>query len=103
LVFICGVVPAKATETLYKDFRIEYFVGIVGAAWYIRNESLHKDMDVETVDSVIKKYAESHEQRLQRHINVEALRLLNSDGLVRRLKRTKPFQSVQYILLQNRT
>jgi hypothetical protein len=64
---------------------------------------LLKDLDVETVDSVIKKYAQSHEQRLQRHINVEALQQLNSDGLVRRLKRTKQFQSVQYILLQNRT
>jgi len=51
-------------------------------------------MDVETVDSVIKKYAQSHEQRLQRHINIEALQLLNNDGLVRRLKRTKPFELV---------
>ena len=49
---------------------------------------------METVDSVIKKYAQSHEQRLRRHINVEALRLLNHDGLVRRLKRTKPFELV---------
>jgi len=67
---------------------------IVDAPWYIRNDNLHKDLDVETVDSVIKKYAQSHEQRLQRHINVEALQLLNNDGLVRRLKRTKPFELV---------
>jgi hypothetical protein len=46
------------------------------------------------VDSVIKKYAQSHEQRLHRHINVEALQLLNNDGLVRRLNRRKPFQLV---------
>jgi len=26
MVFSSGVVPAKATEILYKDFRIEYFV-----------------------------------------------------------------------------
>jgi hypothetical protein len=26
MVFNCGVVPVKATETLYKDFRIEYSV-----------------------------------------------------------------------------
>jgi hypothetical protein len=44
-----------------------------------------------TVNSVIKKYAQSHEQGLQRHINVEALQLLNNDGLVRKLKFTKPF------------
>ena len=94
---------SQSNRNITQRFQKRVLRGIVGAAWYIRNESLHKDLDVETVDSVIKKYAESHEQRLQRHINVEALRLLNSDGLVRRLKRTKPFQSVQYILLQNRT
>jgi hypothetical protein len=46
------------------------------------------------VDSVIRKYAQSHEQRLHRHINVEALQLLNNGGLVRRLKRKKPFELV---------
>ena len=67
---------------------------IIIIPWYIRNDSLHKDLDVENVHSVIRKYAQSHEQRLQRHINVEALQLLNSDGVVRRLKRTKPLELV---------
>jgi hypothetical protein len=49
---------------------------------------------METVDSVIRKYAQSHEKRLHRHINVEAIQLLNNGGLVRRLKRTKPFELV---------
>jgi hypothetical protein len=61
---------------------------------YIRNDNLHKDLDMETVDSVIRKYAQSHEQQLHRHINVEALQLLNNGGLVRRLKQTKPFELV---------
>ena len=86
-----------------QKFRNRVLRGIVDAPWYIRNDNLHKDLDVKTVDSVIKKYAQSHEQRLQRHIKVEALQLLNNDGLVRRLKRTKPFELVQYILLYNRT
>jgi hypothetical protein len=54
----------------------------------------NKDLDMETVDSVIRKYAQSHEQRLHRHINVEAIQLLNNGGLVRRLKRTNPFEFV---------
>jgi hypothetical protein len=49
---------------------------------------------VATVDSVIKQYAQRHEQRLHRHINVEALQLLHNDGLARRLQRTKPFELV---------
>jgi hypothetical protein len=49
---------------------------------------------METVDSVIRKHAQSHEQRRYRHINVEAIKLLNNGGLVRKLKRTKPFELV---------
>jgi len=77
-----------------KDASLHFFIhssDIVDAPLYVRNYNLHKDLDEETVDSVIKKYAQSHEQRLQRHINVKALQLLNSDGLVRRLKLTKPY------------
>jgi hypothetical protein len=60
--------------------------------FYVPLTNLHKDLDMETVDSVIRKYAQSHEQRLHRHINVAALQLLNNGGLFRRLKRTKPFE-----------
>jgi hypothetical protein len=42
----------------------------------------YKDLDMETVDSVIRKYAQSHEQRLHLHINVEAIQLLNNGGMV---------------------
>jgi hypothetical protein len=48
----------------------------VDAPWYIRNDNLHNDLDVATVYNVIKHYAQRHEQRLRRHINVEALQLL---------------------------
>jgi hypothetical protein len=54
-----------------------------GCPRYIRNDNLHKDLDVATVDSVIKEYAQRHEQRLHRHINVEALQLLHNDDLTR--------------------
>jgi hypothetical protein len=55
---------------------------------------LHKDLDVETVNSVIKKYVHRHEQRLHRHTNVEALQRLDNGDLVRRLLRIKPFDLV---------
>jgi hypothetical protein len=82
---------SQSNRNIIQRFQNKVLRGIVDAPWYIRNDSLHKDPDVETVDSVIKKYAQSHEQRLQRHISVEALQLLNNYGLVRRLKRTKPY------------
>ena len=85
---------SQSNRNIIQKFQNRVLRCIVDAPWYIRNDNLHKDLDVETVDSVIKKYAQSHEQGLQRHINVEALQLLNSDGLVRRLKLTKPFELV---------
>jgi hypothetical protein len=88
MVFNFGVVPAKATEISYDGSRIEYSV-VVWMPWYIRNDNLRKDLDVATVDSVIKQYAQRHEQRLRLHINVEALQLLQNDRLVRRLQRNK--------------
>ena len=87
---------SQSNRNIIQRFQNRVLQGIVNAPWYIRNDNLHKDLDVETVDSVIKKYAQSHEKW---HINVEALQLLNIDGLARRLKRTKPFELVQYILL----
>ena len=68
--------------------------GIVNAPWYVRNDNLHKDLNVETVNEVIKKQARSHEQRLQQHPNSEVLQLLDTTSVNRRLKRTKPFDLI---------
>ena len=81
---MCGC-TSQSNRNIIQTFQNRALRGIVDAPRYIRNDNPHKDLDVETVDSVIKQYAQSHEQRLERHIDVEALRLLNSDGLVRRL------------------
>ena len=98
---LCGCTSQK-NRNIIERFQNKVFLGLVDNPWHIRNDNLHKDLNGQAVDSVIKKYAQSHE-RLQRHINVEAPQLLNNDGLVRRLKRIKPFELVYYILLQIRT
>jgi hypothetical protein len=85
---------SQSNRNIIQRFQNRVIRRIVDAPWYIRNDNLHKDLDMETVDSIIRKYAQSHEQRLHRHINVEALQLLNNGSLVRRLKRTKPFELV---------
>jgi hypothetical protein len=84
----------QSNRNIIQRFQNRVLRGIVDVPWYIRKDNLHKDLDVATVDSVIKQYAQRHEQRLRRHINVEALQLLHDDGLVRRLQRTKPFELV---------
>jgi hypothetical protein len=84
----------QCNRNIIQRFQNRALRSIVDAPWYIRNDNLHKDLDVATVDSVIKQYAQRHEQRLHRHINVEALQLLHTDGLTRRQQRTKPIELV---------
>jgi hypothetical protein len=84
---------SQSNRNIIQRFQNRIIRGIVDASWYIRNDNFHKDLDMESVDSVIRKYAQSQEQRLHRHINVEAIQLRNNGGLVRRL-RTEPFELV---------
>jgi hypothetical protein len=59
------------------------------------NSYIHRDLGVEIVASIIARHAISHGNRLQHHVNEETSRLLNVHHLMRRLKRTKPFELVK--------
>ncbi len=63
---------------------------ITGALFYGRNTQLHADMNIDTVDTVIFRYAQRHECRLHRHLNNAALELPDMAGDTRRLKRRHP-------------
>jgi hypothetical protein len=52
------------------------------------------DLGIETVTDINAKFANSHEKRLQDHINIDASRLLNVNNITRGLKRKKPFELV---------
>jgi hypothetical protein len=47
---------------------------------------------MEMVTAEIQRFARKHEARLYHHVNVEAIQLLDNSELLRRLKRTKPFE-----------
>jgi uncharacterized protein YeeX (DUF496 family) len=51
-------------------------------------------LGIVAVTDIIAKFAETHEKRLQDHINIEASRLLNVNNITRRLKQKKPFELV---------
>ena len=67
---------------------------MVNAPWYIRNKDLHRDLQVNAVSSEIQRFIQKHERRLHHHENVEAVLLLDNAGIVRRLRREKPFELV---------
>ena len=67
---------------------------MVNAPWYVRNNDLHRDLQVNVVSSEIQRFAQNHEGRLHHHENVQAILLLDNAGIVRRLQREKPFELV---------
>jgi hypothetical protein len=49
---------------------------------------------MQIVTAEIRRFANKHEERLHHHGNVEAIQLLDNSELLRRLRRTKPFELV---------
>jgi hypothetical protein len=62
---------------------------MVNAPWYIRNNDIHRDLQVDVLSSEIQRIAQKHEGRLHHHENVEAIELLDNVSIVRRLQRKK--------------
>jgi hypothetical protein len=61
---------------------------IVDAPWYIRNADRHKDLQMEMVTNQIGKFVNKQEERLLHHnVNVEAIQLLDTSEIMRRLKK----------------
>jgi hypothetical protein len=75
-------------------FQNKVLRNMVNAPWYIRNNDLHRDLQVDVVSSEIQRVAQKQEGRLHQHENIEAIQLLNNMGIVCRLQRKKPFELV---------
>ena len=72
-----------------QGFQNNVLRNIVNAPWYIRNNDLHRDLEVDVVSREIQRFAQKHEERLHHHEKVEAIQLLENMGIVRRLQRKK--------------
>ena len=62
---------------------------IVDSPLYIRNADLHRDVQMKMVTNEIREFAKKHEERLLHHDKFEAIHLLDSSELLRRLKRKR--------------
>lgn len=85
---------SQSNINIIQRFQNRVLRNIVDAPWYFRNADLHRDLRMETVNQEVARFAKKHEDRLHQHDNIEAIQLLDVHGLVRRLKRTKPFELV---------
>ena len=88
-----GATNSKSNIDIIQRFQNKILRSIVNAPWYIRNNDLHRDLEVDAVFSEIQRFAQKHEERLH-HENVEAIQLLDNMDIVRRMQRKKPFELV---------
>jgi hypothetical protein len=97
-VWTCGIqlwgCAKQSNIDIIQRFQNKVLWNIVNASWYIRNNDLHRDLEVDVVSSEIQIFAQKHEERLHHHENVEAIQLLDDIGIVRRLQRKKPFELI---------
>jgi len=80
--------------TQVQRFQNKVLRHMVNATWYIRNNDLHRDLQVDVVSSEIQRFAQKHEGRIHHHENVEAIQFLDNTCIVRRLQRKKPFELI---------
>lgn len=85
---------APTNRQMIQRFQNSVLRCITDAPWYFRNDALHRDLEVDSVDEVIKQRAAAHLARLKDHVNEEAVKLLDIQDLTRRLKRLKPHELV---------
>lgn len=81
---------SQSTKNEIQHFQNKVLRCIVKAPWYCRSSDIERDLKINSVNTEIAKIAVAHKERLLNHINEEALNLIETNGLIRRLRRTKP-------------
>ena len=77
-----GDAPVRITLTLY-------------ILWYIKNNSIHRGLKMETEIEIITKCASIHKQCLLQYMNVETILFLDNTSKERKFKSTKAFELVK--------
>jgi len=76
----------QCNTDIIERFQNKVLGNIVDAPWYIRNADLHRDLQMEMVTNETGKFVKNYEERLH-HGNVEAIQLLDTSKIMRRLKK----------------
>lgn len=84
----------KSNAKIIQTFQNKVLRCIVNAPWYIRNDDLHRDLQMEEISEEIKKHAGKHVIRLLQHENIHIQQMMDNPNTQRRLQRTKPLDLV---------
>ena len=89
-----GSACKSSVESIQKEQNITLRV-ITGAPWYVRNDNLHKDLNVSTVAEEITNFCHRYQTRLENHPNLLANGILDKyRENMRRLKRKHPLDPI---------
>lgn len=81
----------KSNLQMIQTLQNKVLRSIVNAPWYIRNDNLHRDLGVEYVKDVLRKYAVKHYDLIHEHENTAIQHMVEENrNILRRLKRLKP-------------
>lgn len=75
---------------ILQRFQNKVLRNIVNAPWYVPNWIIQSDLNMVSVREEIKNYSQKYEDRLSAHPNELAVKLLDTQNDVRRLKKFKP-------------
>lgn len=89
-----GTASTSNIEILQR-FQSKTLRSITNAPWYVPNDLIHKDLEVNMVKSEIAKFSEKYQDRLRVHPNRLAMQLLEDGNQIRRLKRYKPLDLIE--------
>ena len=84
----------RSNIDIIQRFQNKVLRNIFNAPWYIRNNDLQRDLEVDVVSSKIQRFVQKQEERLHHNENTEAIQLLDNMGIVLRLQRKKHFELV---------
>lgn len=81
---------AKSNIDILQRFQSKTLRLIVNAPWYVKNEHIHRDLKIPTVQEEIITNLKRYKTRLERHPNALASKLMTETTTFERLKRRAP-------------
>lgn len=81
-------------------FQNKVLRGVTNAPQYICGD-LHKDLEIDCIDNVIKKCEQSHEQRFHQNVNAEVLQLIQTTIAYPTIRIRRTFKFIKSIQKRN--
>ena len=83
-----------SNRVIIERFQNKFMRTITKAPFYVTNDQLRRDLDLDSISETIRKQSTRYVHRLHNHTNTEAIQLLDDQNDTRRLRRRHPLDLV---------